>query len=1258
MKDITLNIHRFDDVEMGMKVNIGADTRDFIQEIKNVRSELERMGETVEKSSSVVGKSYAYQGNQLKGLRNAIKNIQKEYNNLRDTAKKYYGTKYTTNTFEGSTTKKISNAIFSQNKKGLQNYESINDPARLTSLLEQVTKDFNSLFSDVQNQLTSQGKKVNQELEKEIVNTEKLNAKLKETPQSVKKNETAISHFAKKIKEINKMQNSVSTGFKNIINRFKSGMVALRLIGTAIKSTWNQMSSMVEEATSYTESLNLYTVALGEYAEQGRKWADKISNALYLDPNNIMQYTGALFNLTRGLGVASDDAYTMSTNLTQLAYDMSSYLNIDVEAAYTKLQSAMTGQSRAVASAGVALQVASLQQLAYSMGIKKSVSDMTQAEKTYLRYIQIMRSTSNMQGDLARTIITPANAIRVLKNQFTLLSRAVGNIFVPIIMKAIPYVMALTKVLQDLAARIASFLGVKIGWSSTEIDYSGLKLADTYLEDVGDTASSTGSKVGKAVKQIKDELGNLASFDELNVITFNDDTTSGSGGTGGIGGVGGGGNILPILQEEIDGYDMLAGLTSQFDKQVENAKNNLDSFLDVIKKIGIAIAAWKLLKSANNLITFGEALSASWKNGTGLAGALKSLLSWIGLLTPSGLSITTMFETLKGKLANVMIALSGNNSAFNTFAKVIGKAALGVSGFITFFSGRNGLVETMKDATKESLRTGSSMKEAFKDADKDLIKMTAGATALGAAIGGPVGAAIGGLTGLLLGAQTAINANKKAMFEYGQELVYGNVTISQEQWNEILKSATGRTIDFTRELENLKSTLEGNYSSFEKSIQQLDLYSYKFGFAGQKISNEEATKIFSAIENVVTESTNIIDSTMDLQLKAWTDGFKHTRGVADIEQQTILSSVMEYGDKQKAALKTAQDNITQTYDTAIKARGYLTDKERKYIAEQLDKIRKLTTSSMTASQSEIEYYKQLFSDKNLRIDKESYANYKKAREQYYEDEYKSIKTQNELMNASAKQRYDEGLIDYKQYQNELKIAAGIRVEAEEKVKEDLNRIQNEIITNLKLKYIELQGATDEVSKGTRSEIEKIFKDLNIDTSELEKQVATASNQTRITFEKAWYDGKPQGYFQVIADTTGASKTVNDFLKNTKNSSSMFKNMTIVPIVGGKTPAMNFSKIDFTKKAGGGYVDSGDFFFANENGVPEYITSIGNKSAVVNQTQMVTALTNAIVQGLSNMNPPQNNEPVNIYIGNDKVYSGFINYAKRQNNIYGTNVIRI
>ena len=52
-----------------------------------------------------------------------------------------------------------------------------------------------------------------------------------------------------------------------------------------------------------------------------------------------------VFNMiTTGFGLANDQAYKMSKNLTQLTYDISSFYNINIDEAAQKVQSAISGE--------------------------------------------------------------------------------------------------------------------------------------------------------------------------------------------------------------------------------------------------------------------------------------------------------------------------------------------------------------------------------------------------------------------------------------------------------------------------------------------------------------------------------------------------------------------------------------------------------------------------------------------------------------------------------------------------------------------------------------------------------------------------------------------------------------------------------------------------------------------------------------------------------------------------------------------------
>lgn len=484
------------------------------------------------------------------------------------------------------------------------------------------------------------------------------------------KGDNKLNNLSKLIESLDKQTNSVKSKMSNLkinidtkqlektpdlLGRVEKGfrslsLVRLTYLANGVRRVTSNLVDMVENAAGYEESLNLYRMALGQYVDAARTWSGELTDKLLIDETELMQSAGTFYNLARGLGVVSDNAYTMSKALTQLTYDMSSYLNISVEAANAKIQSAMSGQARAIQGVGVAIQAASLQELAYSLGIKKSVSEMTQAEKTYLRYIQLMKSTTHMQGDLARTMITPANSIRILKTQIHLLGRAIGQVLTPIIMNAIPWIMAFT----DALTRLATWLANKLGYKIADVDYS------TAFIDGADAVEDYGNAVQKAGNKVK---RSLAPFDELNVVT------STSGGSGG----GLNDTILDDLKKYVDSYDMLAGYTDELKKKAQQLKKPAEKILKILASVlgasvigkavvGIAkiiksvgdftkkVKDLKIVKTvsdyfkkgAGNVKTFVDAL----KNGSTLAGAFKTAFGTLGgIITGIGAALGSFFAT-------------------------------------------------------------------------------------------------------------------------------------------------------------------------------------------------------------------------------------------------------------------------------------------------------------------------------------------------------------------------------------------------------------------------------------------------------------------------------------------------------------------------------------------------------------------------------------------------------------------------------------
>ena len=428
---------------------------------------------------------------------------------------------------------------------------------------------------------------------------------------------------------LSKSNDRASTSYVNLAAKIGIAIVA-------VKKAASVLAGFINKSNQYVEDLNLFTASMGEYASAAQEYAERVSEIVGIDPAEWLRNQGVFMTITKGFGVASDRAYTMSRNLTQLGYDISSFFNIPFEEAFQKLQSGIAGELEPLRRLGYDLSVARLQQEAYTLGIEKKVSAMTQAEKAELRYYAIMTQVTTAQGDMARTLNAPANQLRVLQAQVTQCARAIGNIFIPALNAILPYAIAVAKVIRLIANAIASLFGFAL----PEIDYSGIGAT---VGGVADSTQDIGDGLGDATKKAKELKNALLGIDELNIISPPEDT-SGSG-AGGIGDIGGGG-----LGFDLPTYDFLDGaISSKVDEIVQKMKEwlglnkEIDSWADLfdtrlgkilltVGAIGAGLAAWKIAKSVADFvkyITSFKGFGAGWA-GLGALGLLSDLNEFIG----------------------------------------------------------------------------------------------------------------------------------------------------------------------------------------------------------------------------------------------------------------------------------------------------------------------------------------------------------------------------------------------------------------------------------------------------------------------------------------------------------------------------------------------------------------------------------------------------------------------------------------------------
>lgn len=459
-------------------------------------------------------------------------------------------------------------------------------------------------------------------------------------------------------------------------DRAMKGLSFIAIYRAAVKL----LSSAIGKASQYTEDLNLFTVSMGQYAEEAYNYAQKVSEVVGIDPAEWMRNQGVFNTIITGFGVAGDKAAYMSKNLTQLGYDLASFYNIDFESAMQKVQSGIAGELEPLRRLGYDLSVARLEQERLNLGIDKSVSSMTQAEKSQLRYYAMMTQVTQVQGDMARTLEQPANMLRVLQAQLQQAARAIGSLFIPVLTKILPIAIAVANALRQIIAAIALLFGVTLN-------------APDWGDSFGNAASGSGAiadNMDSAAGSAKELKKYLAGFDELNVLP----EQSKSGGGSGAGGGGGG-----DLGLDLPGYDFLKDAVSQkieewkakIQPAVDWVKDHLEQILETAEGIAATLLAWKISESLISGVDKIASLLKSLPAGGSLA------FGGIGLLA----DLSEFLKALKDIQKNGA-DFSNVTKAVSEFTGMVGDIAMlkgryDIAGVLKIVQGVGEIVSAIKD---------------------------------------------------------------------------------------------------------------------------------------------------------------------------------------------------------------------------------------------------------------------------------------------------------------------------------------------------------------------------------------------------------------------------------------------------------------------------------------------------------------------------------------------------------------------------------
>lgn len=497
----------------------------------------------------------------------------------------------------------------------------------------------------------------------------------------------SIDRFVEKIKELDEKLAPVSSRLVAIGNAFKGVNISvatasggIKAFNTKINVTALNLTNFISITKSAVSSLrpiiNVLKTAIGdalewegieyqfgnsfgEQADEYYKKITEITDAMGINKQTFMEMSAMSASMLKGFGVNSTDARTMGLGYTELAYDIwAAYGNKykTVKDASDAISSAIAGEVEPIRRAGFTIVDSQLKITAANHGLTYSTEKATEAQKSYLRYLTLVDQAhaKGIVGTYASEMDTAEGQIRAFTQQLKTLSQTFGSVFLPALVKVMPWLIAFVDLVNDAILAVANFFGVDI----QPVDFS----------DASSGAGDYADALDSATKSAKELKNATIGIDELNVIS---PQTSGGSGSSGSAGTGWDSTDVGSLWDE----DILGKVQFEVEEIKSKLKEALSGVTALIGGFSLVIGTLMVFSGVN--IVKGLALMAVGVSSIATAVAV----NWNGMSDNLAKTLTTITSVLGGFLLTfgVCLAFTGVNVPLGIGLMAAGAASLGTA---------------------------------------------------------------------------------------------------------------------------------------------------------------------------------------------------------------------------------------------------------------------------------------------------------------------------------------------------------------------------------------------------------------------------------------------------------------------------------------------------------------------------------------------------------------------------------------------------
>ena len=487
----------------------------------------------------------------------------------------------------------------------------------------------------------------------ESINIDGIVAKIKELNDKIGPVSQKLVSVGNAFKTVNSKAIQTSGGFSIFGGKVNTTTLNLSHFINVAKNVISSLQRIIQlfektigDAIEWEGIAQRFGRGFGDQADDVYSWIQELNKEMGINTQQFMQYSSTYATMLKGFGVASEDASKMALGYMELTYDVwAGYNDIykSLDDAATAVRSAIAGEVEPVRKAGFTIIESTLEQTAANHGLKISLEKATEAQKSYLRYLTLVdqAKAQNLVGNYAREMNTAEGVMRTFNQQLKSLGQTFGSVFLPVLVKVMPWLQAFVELLGDAIIAIAAFFNVdiqKVDFGS-DISYS----ADSATESVNGTTA--------ALKELKNAT---TGIDELNIIS--PQSASGGSGSGGTSGSLNGLDVNSLWDKSI--FDTLQS-------DVDEVKEKLKDWMPTLTAITAIFVSWRLLNLINDVKTLATSLGV----GSALGGAFK----WIKEFFAAAKTAAPEVGWLAALFPKIAAALKG--FSFKGLLSAIGKFA-------------------------------------------------------------------------------------------------------------------------------------------------------------------------------------------------------------------------------------------------------------------------------------------------------------------------------------------------------------------------------------------------------------------------------------------------------------------------------------------------------------------------------------------------------------------------------------------------------